>query len=75
MHKGTEAVEGGVEMDASGEGFVNMGMVKVSLGNNPNCNVAAHHQCHLIFLQYFDHMHESEKSLLTLVRVVLSLLV
>ena len=30
MRKGTEAVEGEVEMDASGEGFVNMGTVKVN---------------------------------------------
>ncbi|CCL98048.1 uncharacterized protein FIBRA_00042 [Fibroporia radiculosa] len=33
MRKGTEAVEGEVEMDASGEGFVNMGSVK-STGQN-----------------------------------------
>ncbi len=31
VRKGTEAVEGEVEMDASGEGFVNMGSVKVNL--------------------------------------------
>ena len=31
VRKGTEAVEGEVEMDASGEGFVNMGAVKVNL--------------------------------------------
>lgn len=30
VRKGTEAVEGEVEMDASGEGFVNMGSVKVN---------------------------------------------
>ena len=35
MRKGTEAVEGEVEMDASGEGFVNMGTVKVNAGNHP----------------------------------------
>ncbi|KAI0777316.1 CPSF A subunit region-domain-containing protein [Trametes elegans] len=33
VRKGTEAVEGEVEMDASGEGFVNMGTVK-STGRN-----------------------------------------
>ncbi|KAH8089926.1 CPSF A subunit region-domain-containing protein [Cristinia sonorae] len=33
VRKGTEAVEGEVEMDASGEGFVNMGTVK-STGQN-----------------------------------------
>ncbi|KAI0784088.1 CPSF A subunit region-domain-containing protein [Abortiporus biennis] len=33
VRKGTEAVEGEVEMDASGEGFVNMGSVK-STGQN-----------------------------------------
>lgn len=33
VRKGTEAVEGEVEMDASGEGFVNMGSVK-STGPN-----------------------------------------
>ena len=75
VRKGTEAVEGEVEMDASGEGFVNMGTVKVSLGNNPHRNVAAHHQCHLTFLRYFDRVRESEKSSLTPVRVILSLLV
>ncbi len=31
VRKGTEAVEGEVAMDASGEGFVNMGTVKVNL--------------------------------------------
>ena len=31
VRKGTEAVEGEVEMDASGEGFVNMGSIKVNL--------------------------------------------
>lgn len=31
VRKGTEAVEGEVEMDVSGEGFVNMGAVKVNL--------------------------------------------
>lgn len=30
VRKGTEAVEGEVEMDGSGEGFVNMGSVKVN---------------------------------------------
>ena len=30
VRKGTEAVEGEVEMDASGEGYVNMGSVKVN---------------------------------------------
>lgn len=30
VRKGTEAVEGEVEMDASGEGYVNMGTVKVN---------------------------------------------
>ena len=30
VRKGTEAVEGEVEMDVSGEGFVNMGAVKVN---------------------------------------------
>lgn len=30
VRKGTEAVEGEVEMDSSGEGFVNMGSVKVN---------------------------------------------
>ena len=30
VRKGTEAVEGEVEMDASGEGFVNMGSIKVN---------------------------------------------
>ena len=35
VRKGTEAVEGEVEMDASGEGFVNMGTVKVNAGNRP----------------------------------------
>lgn len=30
VRKGTEAVEGEVEMDGSGEGFVNMGAVKVN---------------------------------------------
>lgn len=30
VRKGTEAVEGEVEMDQSGEGWVNMGTVKVS---------------------------------------------
>lgn len=30
VRKGTEAVEGEVEMDQSGEGWVNMGAVKVS---------------------------------------------
>lgn len=34
VRKGTEAVEGEVEMDASGEGFVNMGSVKVNLGTS-----------------------------------------
>lgn len=29
MRRGTEAVEGEVEMDEQGEGFVNMGAVKV----------------------------------------------
>ena len=33
VRKGTEAVEGEVEMDASGEGFVNMGSVKVNRVN------------------------------------------
>ena len=31
VRRGTEAVEGEVEMDASGEGFVNMGSAKVNL--------------------------------------------
>ena len=31
VRKGTEAVEGEVEMDTSGEGFVNLGSVKVNL--------------------------------------------
>ena len=30
VRKGTEAVEGEVEMDGSGEGFVNVGIVKVN---------------------------------------------
>ena len=30
VRRGTEAVEGEVEMDASGEGFVNMGSLKVN---------------------------------------------
>lgn len=30
VRRGTEAVEGEVEMDASGEGFINMGSVKVN---------------------------------------------
>lgn len=34
VRKGTEAVEGEVEMDVSGEGFVNMGSIKV---NWPSC--------------------------------------
>lgn len=34
VRKGTEAVEGEVEMDASGEGFVNMGSVKVNAYSN-----------------------------------------
>ena len=36
VRKGTEAVEGEVEMDGSGEGFVNVGIVKV----NPLCYIA-----------------------------------
>ncbi|KAI0073246.1 hypothetical protein K474DRAFT_235810 [Panus rudis PR-1116 ss-1] len=34
VRKGTEAVEGEVEMDASGEGFVNVGMVKSSANDD-----------------------------------------
>lgn len=36
VRKGTEAVEGEVEMDQSGEGWVNMGAVKVSARHNPS---------------------------------------
>lgn len=36
VRKGTEAVEGEVEMDQSGEGWVNMGAVKVSVPRNPS---------------------------------------
>jgi len=36
VRKGTEAVEGEVEMDQSGEGWVNMGAVKVSARRNPS---------------------------------------
>ena len=45
VRKGTEAVEGEVEMDASGEGFVNMGTVKVNtLRVTSLCCVGT--QCH-----------------------------
>ena len=43
VRKGTEAVEGEVEMDASGEGFVNMGSVKVNRIRLPLCLVS---RCH-----------------------------
>lgn len=36
VRKGTEAVEGEVEMDQSGEGWVNVGAVKVSARCNPS---------------------------------------
>lgn len=36
IRKGTEPVEGEVEMDQGGEGWVNMGSVKVSCGNEVN---------------------------------------
>ncbi len=42
VRKGTEAVEGEVEMDASGEGFVNMGTVKVNLDISTHGFVAQH---------------------------------
>ena len=44
VRKGTEAVEGEVEMDASGEGFVNMGSVKVNLRTYMLHRIAL--QCH-----------------------------
>ena len=46
VRKGTEAVEGEVEMDGSGEGFVNVGIVKVNplyyialIWSLQNCNI------------------------------------
>ena len=39
VRKGTEAVEGEVEMDQSGEGWVSMGTVKVSAGRNSSLKV------------------------------------
>ena len=47
VRKGTEAVEGEVEMDASGEGFVNIGTVKV----NVRLNIQSYH-CHIIAFIY-----------------------
>lgn len=47
VRKGTEAVEGEVEMDASGEGFVNIGTVKV----NVRLNIQSYH-CHIIAFVY-----------------------
>ena len=50
VRKGTEAVEGEVEMDASWEGFVNMGTVKVNVLRIRNsCRVATAFECHLAF--------------------------
>ena len=49
VRKGTEAVEGEVEMDPLGEGFVNMGAVKVNLSNHFCSIVADHRQCHHAF--------------------------
>ena len=46
---GTEAVEGEVKMDPCGEGFVNMGAVKVNFGNHFCCAVADHCKCHHTF--------------------------
>lgn len=46
VRKGTEAVEGEVEMDGAGEGFVNVGIVKVNplhhlvlMWSLQNCNI------------------------------------
>jgi cleavage and polyadenylation specificity factor subunit 1 len=44
VRRGTEAVEGEVEMDASGEGFVSMGLVKVNLRTDLLHRIAL--QCH-----------------------------
>ena len=43
---GTEAVEGKVEMDPLGEGFVNMGAVNANLSNHFCSIVADHRKCH-----------------------------
>ncbi len=49
VRKGTEAVEGEVEMDASGEGFVNVGSVKVNtIWVTVHCRVVVNHNA--IFL-------------------------
>ncbi|KAI0634706.1 CPSF A subunit region-domain-containing protein [Trametes polyzona] len=47
VRKGTEAVEGEVEMDASGEGFVNMGTVK-STGQNGVAHPATVNKFYLV---------------------------
>lgn len=43
--KGTEAVEGEVEMDASGEGFINVGTVKVNSIPGPLFCCVLSHSC------------------------------
>ena len=48
-HNGTEAVEGEVEMDPLGEGFVNMGAVNANLSNHFCSIVADHCKCHHAF--------------------------
>ena len=50
VRKGTEAVEGEVEMDASGEGFVNMGTVKVNALRIPGFVALPPLECHYILL-------------------------
>ena len=48
-HNGVGAVKGEVEMDPLGEGFVNMGAVKVNLSNHFCSIVADHRKCHHAF--------------------------
>ena len=50
VRKGTEAVEGEVEMDERGEGFVNMGAVKVTLNILfMSCQGTLLHECNICF--------------------------
>ena len=58
VRRGTEAVEGEVEMDVSGEGFVNMGSVKVNL-RYPVPLVLR--QVHLNEILVFTHPHSCDQ--------------